>query len=233
MRLMRVAILLAGIGTAVSAHGDQIVSGNISNKNLSGGVCSSSQSSSSALSLSCVSGSATDGEAQLNASVTPLSASMQISLSSLEDPNQPGMTTLADANLSFTIDGTYILTGGTGSGTVTWAADSYRFGEGGGGVFGPCSITIADVTQTCDLNAGGTLSGTFIVPYDTPVSLLFNTSYSAGAADFDSVYAGMNFNIDPMTPVEAKAPEPATWVFFVLASAMIYFLHRRRVKALR
>lgn len=233
MRLMKTAILLAGIGTALSAHGDQIVSGTVSNQNLSGGVCSSSQSSSSALSLSCVSGSVADGEAQLNASVTPLTASMQVSLSSFENPNQPGMTTVADANLSFNIDGTYVLTGGTGYGTVIWTADSYRFGEGGGGVFGPCSITIAEVTQTCDLNAGGPLSGTFILPYNTPVSLLFNASYSAGAADFDNVYARMNFNIDPMTPVDAKTPEPATWVFFVLAAVMIYFVRRRQAKALR
>jgi hypothetical protein len=230
MRLLSAAIPLACIAIAVSAHADEIVSGSISNQPLSGSPCSSSSSSSSSISLGCA-GSATNGQAQLNASVTPLSASMEVSLSSYEEPTQPGMTTVAEANLSFTIDGTYVLTGGTGYGTVTWSADSFRYGEGGGGLFGPCSITIDGVTETCDLNAGVPLTGTFIVPYNTPVSLLFNASYSGGSEDFDDVYAGMNFDVDPMTPV--NAPEAPTWIFFGLGATMVYFLHRRRVRASR
>ncbi len=231
---MNAAVLLAGMGMAAGAHADEIVSGSISNKDLSGGVCSSSSSSSTSISLACVPASVTGGQAQLNASVTPLTASMLVNLSSYENPTQPGMTTLAEANLSFTIDGTYVLTGGTGYGTVIWTADSFRHGEGGGGVFGPCSITIAGATEMCDLNAGVPLTGTFIVPYDTPVSLLFNASYSAGSEDFDGVYSGMNFNIDPMTPTDIpKTSEPATWMLFSLAAAMVYFLHRRQARTVR
>lgn len=234
MRLMNAAVLLAGFATAAGAHGDEIVSGSISNQNLSGGLCSSSTSSSTSISLACVSGSATGGSAQLNASVTPLTASMLVNLSSYETPAQPGMTTVAEANLSFTIDGMYVLTGGTGYGTVIWTASSFRHGEGGGGVFGPCSLTIAGVTETCDLNAGVPLTGTFSVPYNTPVSLLFNASYSAGSIDFDDVYSGMNFDIDPMTPTDIpKTSEPATWTLFGLAAAMIYFLQRRQARVAR
>lgn len=235
MRLINAAILLAGIAIGATAHGDEIVSGSVSNQNLSGGVCSSSSSSSSSIALSCGSGSLTSGQAQINASVTPLTASMQVNLSSFENPAQPGMSTVAEANLSFIIQGTYILTGGTGYGTVIWTADSSRSGEGGGGLFGPCSITIAGVTETCDLNADVPLTGTFIVPYNTPVSLLFDTSFSAGAEDFDGVYSSMDFDIDPMTAVDdaPQTPEPATWVFFGLGGAMVYFLHRRQVRASR
>lgn len=234
MRRINAAIVLVALATALSAHADELVSGSVSNQNLSGAICSSSSSSSSSISLACGSGQVTDGQAQLSASVTPLAASMQVNLSSYESSTQPGMTTIADANLSFTIDGTYELTGGTGYGTVIWSADSFRYGEGGGGLFGPCSITIAGVTETCDLNAGGSQSGTFVVPYNTPVSLLFNTSFAASAEDFDGVYSGMNFNIDPMTPLDIpKTPEPATWVFFSLGAAMVYFLHRRQARASR
>ena len=117
---------------------------------------------------------------------------------------------------------------------MIWTASSFRHGEGGGGVFGPCSLTIAGVTETCDLNAGVPLTGTFIVPYNTPVSLLFNASYSAGSVDFDDVYSGMNFNIDPMTPTDIpKTSEPATWMLFSLAAGMVYFLHRRQAGASR
>lgn len=229
MRLMNAAVLLAGLAVAGSAYGDSTVSGSVSNQNLTGGSCSSSGSSSTAISLDCGSGSFTEGGATVQASVTPLTASMLVSLSSYEDPAQPGMTTVAEANLSFVIDGTYVLTGGSGYGTVIWTADSFRQGEGGGGVFGPCSLTIAGVTQTCDLNAGVPLTGTFLVPYDTPVSLLFSASFSAGAANFDDVYSGMNFDIDPMTRVDST-PEPATWVLFAMGGAMVYLLHRRQVR---
>jgi hypothetical protein len=231
MRLVNAASLLAGLVIVATAYGDQIVSGSVSNQDLNGGACSSSSSSASSISLACGSGSSIGGQALVNASVTPLSASMQVELSSYEDPTQPGMSTLAEANLSFVIDGTYMLTGGTGYGTVTWSAESYRYGEGGGGVYGPCSITIDGVTEACDLNAAVPLSGTFIVPYNTPVSLLFNASYSGGSEDFDDVYAGMNFDIDPMTPV--NAPEAPTWIFFGLGATMVYFLHRRRARSLR
>lgn len=231
MRLGNAAILLAGLAIAVSAYGDEIVSGTVSNQDQTGNVCSSSSSSASSISLLCGSGSTTVGQAHLNASVTPLSASMQVNLSSFENATQPGVTTIEEASLSFMIDGTYVLAGGTGYGTITWTSDSYRYGEGGGGLFGPCSITIDGVTDSCDLNAGIPLSGTIIVPYNTPVSLLFNASYSAGAVDSDGVYAGMNFNIDPMTPVET--PEPPTWIFLGLAAATVYFLHRRSAGASR
>lgn len=234
MRLMNAAVLLAGIATATGAHADEMVSGSISNQNMNGAVCSSSSSSSTSISLACLSGSVTGGSAQLNASVTPLTASMQVNLSSYENPSQPGMSTIAEANLSFTIDGTYVLTGGTGYGTVIWTADSYRHGAGGGGVFGPCSLTIAGVTETCDLNAGVPLTGTFIVPYNTPVSLLFNASYSAGSVDFDDVYSGMDFDIDPMTPTDIpKTSEPATWMLFSLAAGMVWFVHRRQERTVR
>jgi hypothetical protein len=234
MRSINAAVLLAGIAIAAGANADEIVSGSISNQNLNGGACSSSSSSSTSISLACVPGSVTGGQAQLNASVTPLTASMQVNLSSYENPAQPGASTIAEANLSFNIDGTYVLTGGTGFGTVIWTADSYKYGEGGGGVFGPCSLTIAGVTETCDLNAGVPLTGTFIVPYNTPVSLLFTASYSAGSIDFDDVYSGMDFNIDPMTPMDIpKTSEPATWMLFGLAAAMIWFLNRRQVRASR
>ena len=233
MRLIKVAALLAGLAMAAGAHADELVSGSVSNQSLGGGACSSRSSSSTSISLACISGSVTGGSAQVNASVTPLTASMQVNLSSYENPAQPGMTTVAEANLSFTIDGTYVLTGGTGYGTVIWTADSYRYGAGGGGVFGPCSLTIAGVTETCDLNAGVPLSGTFIVPYNTPVSLLFSASYSAGSIDFDDVYSGMDFNIDPMTPTDIPSvSEPATITLFSLAAAMIYFLNRRQARPL-
>jgi hypothetical protein len=146
---------------------------------------------------------------------------MQVFLSSYGNPMAPGMTTLALTNLSWGIDGTYILTGGSGYGYVDWSATSYRYGEGGGGLFGPCSITLNGVTEACDLNSGSA-SGSFLVPYNTPVTLIFGASYFAGAANFDAVYSGMNFKIDGLKTVDpTTTPEPPTWTLVALAAGII------------
>jgi hypothetical protein len=152
---------------------------------------------------------------------------MQVFLSSYESLSSPGMSTLALTNLSWAIDGTYILTGGSGDGYVDWSASSYRYGAGGGGVFGPCSITLNGVTENCDLNAGYA-SGSFLVPYNTPVSLIFGTSYSAGSVDFDEVYSGMNFDIDSLRPVDpSTTPEPPTGALVAIAVATIVCIRLR------
>lgn len=227
MRFVNTAALLAALAIAGYAHADTIVTGSVSNKNLTGGQCSSAGASSSSVSLNCGSNAFTEGQAQVSAAVGALDASMQVSLSSYENPAAAGMSTLALANLSWAIDGTYILTGGSGYGSVDWTATSYRYGEGGGGIFGACSITLNGVTENCDLNAGYA-SGSFVVPYNTPVTLIFGTSYSAGAIDFDGVYSGMNFDVDGLKAVDpATTPEPPTWTLLAVALAIIVCIRLR------
>jgi hypothetical protein len=234
MRWVNAAALLAAIAIAGYAHGDAIVAGSVSNRNLAGGLCSSAAASSSSVSLSCGSGSVTDGLAQVNATVGSLDASMQVFLSSYGNPMAPGTTTLALASLAWGIDGTYILTGGSGNGYVDWTATSYRYGEGGGGIFGPCTITLNGVTETCDLNSGSA-SGSFLVPYNTPVTLIFGASYVAGAAAFDDVYSGMNFDVDGLKAVDpaTMTPEPPTWTMVALAAGIILALRTRFARSIR
>ena len=232
MKWVNAAALLATFAIAGCAYGDTIVTGSVSNRNLTGGQCSSTAASSNSVSLNCGSSGVTGGLAQVSAAVGPLDASMQVFLSSYGNPAAPGMSTLALTNLSWAIDGTYILTGGSGYGNVDWSASSYRYGEGGGGIFGPCSITLNGVTESCDLNAGHD-SGSFLVPYDTPITLIFGTSYSAGAVDFDSVYSGMNFDIDGLKAVDpSTTPEPPTVTLVALAAAILVCV-RLRVRAKR
>ena len=227
MKLVNGAALVAALVIAGYAYGDTIVTGSVSSTNLTGSVCSSATASSSSVSLSCGSGGATDGTAHVNASVGPLDASMQVFLSSYGNPMSPGMTTLAQTSLSWAIDGTYILTGGLGDGYVDWSATSYRYGEGGGGLFGPCSITLNGVKEECDLNSGSA-SGSFLVPYNTPVTLIFGASYVAGTADFDDLYSGMNLNIDGLTTVDpTTTPEPSTLTLVALAAAIVLFARMR------
>lgn len=228
MKSVNAATLLAVLAIAGYAYGDAIVTGNVSNRNLAGDVCSSAAASSSSISLNCGSGGVTDGKAQVSASVDSLDASMQVFLTSYGNPMAPGATTLATTSLSWGIDGTYILTGASGYGDVDWWATAYRYGEGGGGLFGPCAITLNGVTETCDLNSGSA-SGSFLVPYNTPVTLIFGASYAAGAADFDDVYSGMNLSIDGLNAVDPTAtPESPTLTLVVLAIGTLLCIRRAR-----
>jgi hypothetical protein len=230
MKRVKPAALLAVLAFTGYAYADAIVAGSVSDRNLNGGVCSSAATSSSAVLLNCGAGGIADGLAQVNAAVGPLSASMRVFLSSYGSPMTSGANTLALANLSWQIDGTYILTGESGYGYVNWSAASYRHGEGGGGLFGPCSITLDDVTENCDLNSGSA-SGSFVVPYNTPVSLIFGASYTAGAANFDNVYSGMDLDIDTLRLVDpSMTPEPPTWTLVALASAIIVGFRMRRAR---
>ena len=232
MKWVNAAALLATFAIAGCAYGDTIVTGSVSNKNLTGEQCSSTATSSSSISLNCGSNGVTHGPAQVSAAVGSLDASMQVFLYSSGNPAAPGMSTLASTNLSWAIDGTYILSGGSGYGYVDWSARSYRYGEGGGGVFGPCRITLNGVTESCDLNASHD-GGSFLVPYDSPITLLFGTSYTAGAVDFDSVYSGMNFDIDGLKAVDpSTTPEPPTVTLVALAAAILVCV-RLRVRAKR
>lgn len=233
MKRVKPTAAIAVLAFAGYAYADTIVVGSVSDRNLNGEMCSSAAMSSNAVSLNCGAGGSSDGLAQMNAAVSPLGASMQVFLSSLGNPMTPGATTLALAKLSWEIDGTYILTGGSGYGSVVWSATSYQYGEGGGGLFGPCSIALNGVTENCDLNSGSA-SGSFIVPYNTPVSLIFGASYSAGAANFDDVYSGMNLDIDGLHPVDpSTTPEPPTWTLVALASAIILGFRLRHVRFVR
>lgn len=233
MKRVMPAALLAVLAFTGYAYADAIVAGSVSDRNLNGGMCSSAAMSSNAVSLNCGAGGSLDGLAQVNAAVSPLGASMQVFLSSLGNPMTPGATTFASANLSWGIDGTYILTGASGYGYVDWSATSYRHGEGGGGLFGPCGITLNGMTENCDLNSGSA-SGSFIVPYNTPVSLIFGASYSAGAANFDDVYSGMDLDIDGLHPADpSTTPEPPAWTLVALASAIILGFRKRGARFVR
>jgi hypothetical protein len=231
MKWIKPAALFAVLAFSGYAYADTMVAGSVSDRKVSGGLCSSAATSSSAVSLNCGAGGSSDGLAQVNSAIGPLSASMQVFLSSSGNPMVPGATTLALASLSWNIDGTYILTGGSGYGYVDWSATTYRHGEGGGGLFGPCSITLNGVTENCDLNSGSA-GGSFVVPYNTPVNLIFGASYSAGAANFENVYSGMNLGIDGLQTVDpSTTPESPTWILVVLATAMTLVVRVRTARS--
>lgn len=212
MRLSFAAVLLVLLAASASAHADTLATGSVFNRDLAGVVCSHSQSSASSLSLSC--GSLTpvsEGFASLTANVGDTAGSMHALVNSWEDFTHPGFTTFASTSFSLSVNGTYMLTGGTGLGLVTWTTDAFRHGEGGGGNFGPCTLNLAGVSEDCNMNAGSA-SGSFLVPYNTPLQLSFNTSFSGAGIDGDGVDSGMDYSFGSLI----VTPEPGTFTLLSL-----------------
>jgi hypothetical protein len=63
------------------------------------------------------------------------------------------------------------------------------------------------------MNAGSA-SGSFLVPYNTPLQLIFNTSFSAAGIDFDGVDSGMDYSFGALESV--PTPEPGTFTLLSL-----------------
>jgi hypothetical protein len=121
----------------------------------------------------------------------------------------PG-TTIDQVSFDVTVNGTYVLLGGTGSGLVNWNI----FAQGGSSVasfdFGPCTITLAGTTENC--GPLGFFTGSFTVPYNTPLQLDFHTSYSASVGFGDVLDAGVTYNFGSLSPV----PEPTSLLLLAL-----------------
>jgi hypothetical protein len=68
----------------------------------------------------------------------------------------------------------------------------------------------------------------------TPVTLIFGASYTAGAANFDAVYSGMNLNIDGLKTVDpTTTPEPPTWTLMALAAGIIFCVRMKLTRSAR
>jgi hypothetical protein len=221
---MYAALVCLTITCSSLAYGDAILTGSVTNRDLTNGMCSQSGVASS-LSLLCGTGPGTpQGYASLIGIVGPTSGSVTVNLDSFETPiGQPFNTTLASGLFSVSVNGTYVLAGGSGSGLFSWTMDSFHRGGGGGGTFGPCSIVVDGMTGDCALDSG-LITGSFLVPYNTPFQLSFNTSFSGFAADSDAVNAGMDYNFSGLS----ATPEPASFSLLALGLLAIPALRLAR-----
>jgi hypothetical protein len=222
-RLSVVMFLTIIAGTAC-ASADTLISGSVYDRNLTNNVCSQSGSSATNLSIAC--GSAVNSNyASLIATVGDTSGTVGVFADSFENMYSPAFTTVGKVNFDLSVDGTYTLTGGTGYGYAYVLIDDFTHGEGGGGAFSECAITLDGQTKTCD---PGLNIFSFYVPFNTALALSLDASFAGTAAYADGISSGIAYDFQSLTPDSDPAPEPSTlWLFGTGSIAILGAAHRR------
>jgi PEP-CTERM motif len=210
-RLTVVAFLIL-VAATTCARGDSLISGSVYNRDLSNNVCNQSGSSASTLSLAC--------GASLTATVGDTSGTVGAYASSYEDIHSPALTTYGVVDFDLSVNGNYMLTGGTGYGYAYVTLDELTHGEGGGGTFSECAITIDGQTEFC--NPGAATQFAFYVPYNTPLALNLDVSFSGTAAFADGVNSGISYDFDDLAPTPTPTPEPSS--LLLLGTGLIALL---------
>jgi len=199
------AVLLVLSACAGLAHADSNISAIL---NINGPIisCNKGASSSTAIDLRCNTSSDPDwGFVTGSVSATSVSAVSELQTGVYWD----GQTwAYGQADFQLSMNGLYILRGGTGSGLATWSLDT-ESADPEEIEPASCSVMLNGFTEQCD-SAVEQQTGSFYVPYNVPLLLSF-TGYRhiASIGSMEAGPAGMTFTLTNLEPFAEPTPEPS------------------------
>lgn len=214
MKGLKTAAFFVAITACNCARGGTIVSGSVFDQDLNGNTYMSSGVSSSSLSLAA--GGPGLGSASLIANLGDTSGTLSVVLQSTMQQNPFNPSTLSTVSYDLSVDGIYMLTGGTGYGYADLTVSDGGVDDTGDPI---CSITFAGQTQGC---AYGVITP-FYVPYNTPLTLDLQASYT-GAAFADGDENNLSYNFTDLTLV----PEPSSLLLLGTGLITLFGATRRR-----
>lgn len=212
MRTFGLVLVLSLAGFVSSAHADAILTGSVS---ATGGLnCSASGSAATNLNVSCSNPPSLIATA--SGTVNPFGG--QLSVEDEVSPNAPYSILMSTVEAQ--TEQTYVLTGGTGTGTV-----DILFDAGTGAMH-----TNWDCTFTLDGSAAQPCGGTWDVQYDVPFTVGFDASLTAYA---DNPYPnGNTITFDVYAPGAdlAATPEPSSILLLLPGLGGVVFAARSRLR---
>jgi hypothetical protein len=216
------ALLFALFGSVSLAHADVIVSGSVSTIGAQGMNCSDSGGASS-LSLGCT-GTNPGSFATLSASGDAYSGLISLDLGVLTANPTPAGAAIGSVQL--TMNEGYILTGGTGTGTVTFVVSQpFHFPT----TTESCSFTFDGAAQSCDPVAG-TLNFPETVEYGVPFTIGLNLNISGVAINGYPEEGQISYSFNQ--PGLWATPEPSS-ILLLMPGLAGAFAARSRIRSNR
>lgn len=206
------------------AHADVLFSGSVSTT--AGTSCSNSGSSSSGLSLACSSTGPTT-TATVTGSGDAISGSLTFQGDVLAGSGSfPYGEATGSAQLA--LDETYVLLGGTGTGTVNVSLSSPTLFASDASILS-CEFMFNGVSQACDLMGSPVFSEQ--VAYGIPFSIQLDAAILGTAFNGQPSSGVIFYDVDPTGVLEPLAtPEPSSmWLLLPALGGVLLVAKRRRV----